>query len=80
MKIKIDWTLLTASLLLVLNSFIKKWFTTKSIADKSDLVNGHASKPEKIQEQCSKTLDNIALITPLKLLHASDLGLVIGTI
>ena len=43
--LKTPLQLLTLSVLLVLNSFMKQRFTKNSIADKSDLVNGHASKP-----------------------------------
>jgi len=44
-KPKWSWQHLTTSLLLVLNNFINKRFTTKSREEISDLSSGQASKP-----------------------------------
>ena len=37
--------MISTRILLVLNSFMKKRFITKSSDDKSDFISGHASKP-----------------------------------
>jgi len=44
-KLKCKWQLLTISMLLVLNIFIKKLLMTKSNDDKSDFPNVQGSKP-----------------------------------
>jgi len=44
-KPKWSWQHLTTSILLVLNDFINRRFTTKSRDDRSDLSSGQASKP-----------------------------------
>ena len=48
-KPKWSWQHLTTSVLLVLNNFIDRRFTTKSRVDRSDLNSGQASKPYSIR-------------------------------
>ena len=46
-KLNSSWQYLTISILLVLNSFIRNLFITKSIEDICDLYNGQASRPQR---------------------------------